>query len=92
MPSNTEETTKSQACCENQIQELIACAEKCASKEPLKTSLIAFLVGLVFTILPVGQIVGAMTRVLLALVRPALIVLGAMKVLEEIEKRRDSKS
>jgi hypothetical protein len=91
MPSTTEESTKLQVCCENQIQDLIARAENCASKEPLKASLIAFLAGLVFTVLPVGQIVGGMTRFLVALVRPALIVLGAMKVLEEFEKRRTPK-
>jgi hypothetical protein len=91
MPSTTEESKQSNACCEGQLQELIAYAEKCATKEPLKTSLIAFLAGLVLTILPVGQIVGALTRLLLGLVRPALVVLGAMKVFEEIEKRRQPK-
>jgi hypothetical protein len=92
MPSNIEEESKpSNACCEGQFQELIAYAEKCATKEPLKTSLIAFLAGLVLTILPIGQIIGALTRLLLGLVRPALVVLGAMKVFEEIEKRRGPK-
>jgi hypothetical protein len=88
MPSTTEESKQSNACCEGQFQDLIAYAERCATKEPLKTSLIAFLVGLVITILPIGQIVGALTRLLLGLIRPALVVLGAMKVFEEFEKRR----
>jgi hypothetical protein len=89
MPSTTEESKQSNTCCEGQFQDLLAYAERCATKEPLKTSLIAFLVGLVITILPIGQIVGALTRLLLGLIRPALVVLGAMKVFEEIEKRRE---
>lgn len=92
MPSTTEESKQSNACCEGQFQEFLAYAQKCATKEPLKTSLIAFLAGLLLTILPVGQIIGALTRLLLGLLRPALVVLGAMKVFEEIEKRRDPKA
>jgi hypothetical protein len=91
MPSTTEESKQTNACCEGQIQELIAYAEKCATKEPLKTSLIAFIAGLLLTILPIGQIAGALTRLLFSLARPALVVLGAMKVFEEIEKRRQLK-
>jgi RsiW-degrading membrane proteinase PrsW (M82 family) len=91
MPSATEESKQSNACCESQLQDLIAYADRCAKKEPLKTSLIAFLIGLVLTILPIGQIVGALARLLLSLLRPALVVLGAMKIFEEIEKRREPK-
>ena len=93
MPSTTEESKQSNAnaCCESQFREIVAYAEKCATKEPLKTSLIAFLAGLLLTILPIGQIAGALTRLLFSLLRPALVVLGAMKVFEEIEKRRELK-
>jgi len=70
------------------MQEWCDYAEQCARKEPLKCTLIAFLFGLVLTVLPVGQIIGALTRLLLWLIRPALVVLGAMKIFEEIEKRR----
>ena len=91
MPSTIEESKQSNPCCGGQFEEVFRYAEKCATKEPLKTSLIAFLAGLVLTILPVGQIFGALVRVLLSLVRPALVVLGAMKVFEEIEKRRGPK-
>jgi len=91
MPSTSEGEKQSPSCCEDQVQELVACAEKWAKKEPLKTSLAAFAIGLLFTIVPIGHVVGAITRLLFALVRPALIVLGAMKVFEEIEKRRGPK-
>ena len=66
-----------------------ATAEKCAREEPTKCTAIAFLAGFVFTILPVGQVLGALVRLVFSLIRPALVILGAMKVFEEIEKRRD---
>ena len=75
-------------CCEDQIRDWCRVAEKCAREEPLKCTATAFLVGLIITILPVGQIAGALTRLLLSLIRPALMVFGAMKIFEEIEKRR----
>ena len=92
MPLTTEGEKQPPSCCEDQVQELVACAEKWARKEPLKTSLAAFAIGLLFTIVPIGQIVGGITRLLFTLVRPALIVFGAMKVFEEIEKRRGPRS
>lgn len=66
-----------------------AAAEKCAREEPVKCTTIAFVAGFLFTILPVGQIVGGVIRLALSLIRPALVLLGAMKVFEEIEKRRE---
>ena len=75
-------------CCEAQIRDWCGVAEKCAREEPVKCAATAFIVGLIITILPVGQIVGALTRLLAGLIRPALMLLGAMKVFEEVEKRR----
>ena len=72
------------------IGKWVSCAEKCAHREPLKCTAIAFLAGIVLTVLPIGAILGAIVRLFLALLRPALVVLGAMKVLEEVEKRRQS--
>jgi hypothetical protein len=85
-----EEETKpaEKTCCEGAINDWVACAEKCAQREPLKCAAIAFLGGIVLTVLPVGAIVGGLARLLLALVRPALVVLGAIKVMEEVERRR----
>lgn len=67
-----------------------ATGEKCAREEPLKCAGIAFVAGILLTILPVGQIVGGLLRLVVGLIRPALLILGVMKVFEEIEKRRDS--
>jgi hypothetical protein len=78
-----------QGCCEAQMRAWCATAEKCARQEPVKCATIAFLMGLVVTVLPVGQILGALIRLAFGLIRPALVVLGAVKVFEEIEKRRE---
>jgi hypothetical protein len=90
MPARTKAApVEKESCCGGKFDEWLACAEKCATREPLKTSLIAFLMGLVLTILPIGQILGALVRLMLAMIRPFLILLGAMKIFEEIEKRRN---
>lgn len=89
-PTPPTEAETQPGCCEGTLREWSAVAEKCTREEPVKCAAIAFLAGFLFTILPVGQIVGGVVRLLLNLIRPALVLLGAMKVFEEIEKRRDS--
>ena len=78
----------SSGCCGGTFEGWCSTAEKCARQEPAKCAAIAFIIGLIVTMLPIGQIVGALLRLVFALIRPVLVVLGAMKVLEEIEKRR----
>jgi hypothetical protein len=75
-------------CCEGPLRDWCARAEKSAREEPVKCAALAFFAGFLFTILPVGQILGALVRLVLGLIRPVLVILGAMKVIEEIEKRR----
>ena len=84
-----EEETKpaEKTCCEGVINDWVMCAEKCAQREPLKCTVIAFLGGIVLTVLPVGAILGGVVRLALVAVRPALVVLGAIKVIEEVERR-----
>lgn len=89
-PTPQTEAETQPGCCEGTLREWSAVAERCTREEPLRCAAIAFLAGLLFTILPVGQIVGGIVRLLFSLVRPALVLLGAMKVFEEIEKRRES--
>jgi hypothetical protein len=76
-------------CCEGSLRDWCAMAEKSAREEPAKCAAMAFVAGFLVTILPVGQILGGIVRLALGLIRPVLIILGAMKVLEEIEKRRE---
>ena len=79
-------------CCagiQDQIREWTACAEKTVREEPVKAAGYALAAGLVFAVFPLGRIVGALVRLALALVRPALLVLGCVKLFEEIDRRRE---
>jgi hypothetical protein len=70
--------------------ELTQRTEQYARDEPGKAVGLAFLAGLVLTVLPVGSIIAGVLRVSFTLLRPALLVLGVMKAYEEIQKRGDS--
>ena len=71
------------------VDDFAASAEKMARKEPAKAAGIAIATGMVLTILPVGRIVGGLVRLAFALVRPGLLLLGAVKLWEGLEKRGD---
>ena len=89
MQNPQENAGDSQSCCEwpRSIGELEECVQKLVRTEPAKAVGIAFIAGLILTILPVGRLVAALVRVMFLLIRPLLMVLGAMKVCEELEKR-----
>jgi hypothetical protein len=57
-------------------------------REPMKATLSAFVVGLVLSVLPVGRIISIFVNLALMLLRPALMIFGAMKVWEEVDRRR----
>ena len=63
---------------------MIASVENYTRKEPTKAVSAAFGAGLILTLLPVGGIV----RLLFIALRPLLLVLGFVKLYEEIESRR----
>lgn len=80
-------------CCpdlKGKFEDWKACAEKSVREEPMKTAGLAFVAGIFLTILPVGRILGGLVRVAFALVRPALLILGVVKLVEEIEKQNKS--
>ena len=65
--------------------------EKTASevrKQPVKSVVWAFFIGIILAAFPLGRVVGALTSLALSLVRPVLLLLGVVKVCEEIEERR----
>ncbi len=65
--------------------------EKTASevrKEPVKSVLWAFFIGIFLTMFPVGRIIRTLAGLALTLLRPALLLLGVVKLCEEIEERR----
>ena len=74
----------------NEWTDLTQRTEQYAREEPTKALGVAFLAGLVLTVLPIGSIIGGLLRVSFTLLRPALLVLGVMKAYEEIQKRGDS--
>jgi len=63
-------------------------AEQYAREEPARAVGVAFVVGIILTLLPIGAIIAGLLRLAFALVRPALIILGATKVYEEVQKRQ----
>lgn len=62
-------------------------AETFAREEPLQALGIAFIAGLFLTILPIGRILGGLVRFAFALLRPALVILGALKLYEEVSHK-----
>jgi hypothetical protein len=62
--------------------------EQYAREEPMQALGVAFLAGLLLTLLPVGSLIALILRLTLNLVRPLLVILGAVKLYEEISSRQ----
>ena len=65
--------------------------EKTASevrKQPVKSVVWAFFIGILLTVFPIGRIVGGVVSLAFGLLRPVLMLLGAVKLCEEFEERR----
>ena len=91
-PPAMQDSEPSSECCagfQDRLHEWSACVEKTVREEPVKAAGYAFAAGLVVAVLPIGRIVGAVVRLALALVRPALLVFGFVKLFEEIDRRRE---
>jgi hypothetical protein len=58
-----------------------------ARQEPMRAIGIAFVAGLILTLLPIGAMVAGLIRLAVSLVRPALMILGATKLYDEMQKR-----
>lgn len=63
-------------------------AEKYAREDPWRALGVAFFAGLVLTLFPVGRIISTSVRLALALLRPLLLLLGAVKLYEEFDRRQ----
>jgi hypothetical protein len=57
-------------------------------QEPVKSVASAFLAGLILSVFPVGRIISFFVSLGLTLARPLLIVLGGLKLWEEVGRRR----
>jgi len=64
-------------------------------REPTKAVLLALAGGFFLCLLPIGRLTGALVRVTLVLLKPALLILGVIKLLEysgvTCEPHRDSR-
>jgi len=56
--------------------------------EPVKALSAAFGVGILLTLLPIGSLVGAFTRLVFLVARPLLLILGLVKLNDEWQARR----
>jgi hypothetical protein len=83
------ESPRSAACCDwrQTIEDLNASTQKFVREDPAKAVGIALLGGVLLTILPVGRVLGALVRLAFALARPLILVLGAVKLYEEFQKK-----
>ena len=80
-PSKNVETKKP-------IYDLVELTASEVRKEPVKAVVWAFFFGIFLTIFPVGRSLRFLTSLVLALIRPVLLILGLVKLCEEIEERR----
>lgn len=88
----TPQTKTTGGCCgewQKTVEDLGGRAQEFARKEPAQAVGVAFLAGLVLTVLPVGRLLGMLVRLAFVLVRPVLLILGAAKLYEEFEKRNN---
>lgn len=71
------------------VEGFSARAQDFARKEPAQAAGVAVLAGLVLIVLPVSRLLGGLVRLAFALLRPVLLILGAVKLFEEFEKRNN---
>jgi len=84
------ETPRSGGCCDwrKTVDDLSSCTEKFVREDPAKAVGLALFAGVLLTVLPVGRLISALVRLGFALARPLLLVLGAVKLYEEYQKKQ----
>ena len=87
--SDREPSTKCCAGLQDRFRGWSACAETTIREEPVKAAGYAFAAGLIIAVFPVGRICASLVRLALALLRPALLVIGLVKLFDEIDRRRE---
>ncbi len=88
--TSTLETALTQAlrsCERTPAKKVLQHCETRIHESPVPTVLLAAGIGYAASILPVCRIGGALTRLGFSLVKPALLVIGVLKILECLEKR-----
>lgn len=84
------DTPRSEGCCDwrKTVDDLTSSTEKFVRDDPAKAVGLALFTGVLLTVLPVGRLVSALVRLAFALARPLLLVLGAVKLYEEYQKKQ----
>lgn len=87
---DSNESPRSAGCCDwkKTCDDLGERTAEFVRNDPTKAVGLALLGGVLLTVLPVGRVVGALVRLVFALARPLLLVLGALKLYEEFEKKQ----
>lgn len=57
-------------------------------EEPMKAASAAFGLGILLALLPIGSLVSGVMRLLFLVARPVLMILGVVKVAEQLDERR----
>lgn len=85
------QTPRSGDCCgdwRKAAEDFTTHTEKFVREDPAKAVGLALFTGVLLTILPVGRLIGALIRLAFCLARPLLLVLGAVKLYEEFQKKQ----
>ena len=88
MDESTETSQVGSCCCDwrKTAGHLSSCTQEFVREDPAKAVGLALLGGVLLTVLPVGRLISALVRLLIALTRPVLLVLGVVKLYEEYQK------
>ena len=90
-PNETSHTSGSGTCCgdwRKTVDDFTTCTEKFVRQDPAKAVGLALFTGVLLTVLPVGRLIAGLIRLAFALARPLLLVLGAVKLYEEFQKKQ----
>jgi len=82
MEPNTDIAQRGVRYAQDQFSEVMTQTEEFVREKPTQSLLIALAAGFVLNRLPIGRLLGAITRLLLFALKPALLVYGATKVYE----------
>ena len=86
MDENTDIAQRGAQYAQEQFSQVMTQAEDFVREKPAQSVLIALLAGFILNRLPVGRLLGALVRLLLFALKPALLVYGATKVYEAVQE------
>ncbi|MEO6740362.1 MAG: hypothetical protein ABIP20_08920 [Chthoniobacteraceae bacterium] len=70
------------------VNDFVQNTAEAVRRQPVKSLVWAFFVGIFLTIFPIGRILALVTSIIFGLLRPVLLLLGLVKISEVISERR----